>query len=58
MRQGRPARHPPEFLLGLWLLAPTSDVLLDFLTLGEIVEGSLDQPLHDGASTRLVIAVR
>src|SRR3954463_870885 len=47
--QGRRARHPPEFVLGLRLLAPASDVLPDLLALGEVTETSLNGPLlfHD-----------
>jgi len=41
----------------LRLLAPTSDVLLDLLTLREVTQGSFDQSLHRRASACLIIAM-
>src|SRR5262245_15704072 len=58
MLQHRWARHPPEFLLSGWLLAPSTDVLLGILPLPplltltrfEIVQRGFDQPA-DRSST-------
>ena len=63
MLQHRRTRHPPELLLSGWLLAPSTDVLLDSLLLlafpmlshCEVVQRGLDQMANRRAPIRVAL---